>query len=339
MAIPRAQIDHEQVAPAAAVIVENTADVVISPQRAEAIDRVLEYLKTANGFVQLPEFAVDSLLSALSWSYESDVSARPSVHYLTRQVVNASVELKLPIRPGFNRSLERKDDKVGSYLTWQIRDDSVRVRDIRTILAIEKQIDDKNTVQEGGSRQVGDQSLINGDVAYAKTEHIYREKEDILTDREAVVLRYLPSVNSRKELAKVFGRPEAEIKKLLLNLQNRLEIHPSGGRLDVYIELMLVAVALNEISLDNVPEQSQAVLNNLTEEQLEIIRCFYSPDRTQRTEIRDKYSSDEFFEHWRKIYKIFDVTTRQAAVLIAAKHGLLQLPDVDQIRKKLTRSM
>ena len=313
-------------------------DTTLSPTEAERqrTSHIIGLYRKMLGIaeVPLPAVAVNRLLKGLpGWEYTT-TGTTPQTHYLTRQAMDASVELKMPVA----LTPERKVTKGKDGITIAIEDDPVRGKDFIALLRIEGQYPYSFLRQEIEARRNRAPSPNEAADKFRETEGIYLRYGDVLTDRQAVALSYMTRYGSHRELAEALEIPQEELRQLVEPLRDKAGIESTNGSSDPYVGLTLVALALGEANVDHLPKALKGQIGSLKPDEVELLAHYYSFDPEERKAVREKRSQTAIEVMWSRVYKKIGIEgkdSRYSAVLYAVRNGILQLPDPSAVKEML----
>ena len=284
--------------------------------------------------VPMPAQAINKFLGGLPWEYTTE-GVNPQTHYLTRQAMSSSVELK-PLELAPARSIERDD----SSLRVKIEGDSPRGKDLMTVVRLESQYPYHLLGQDMES---GPDLTPQSDEAAAKfreADGIYLQDGDVLTDKQAVVLSYMTSYGSRGKLIEALGATPGEFDRLVQPLCDRLGIETGRSNSDAYIEMTLVAMALEAADVDHLSKAPKGEVEGLRPHEVDLLAKYYSFDPEERRAFRESKTANTLLASWSEVYQKISMESRgqdsrHAAVLYAVRNDILELPDASTIREML----
>lgn len=304
------------------------ADLVSAEQH-----RAMRLVRLYDLFQRAPETPLsDTMLNRLleridGWEYaaEPDELGQP-VHYLTRQVLDASLQFKLPDKSTPIRSVHRDKESI----TLRIAGDAIRGKDVLKLLRVESQYPYEMTQMTAPDRSAME-LIERAKAEFANTGKAYLNEGDWLTDTQIVVLRYMTHFPSNSHLAEAFGITANTLQTVLKPLYDHYNISPTPGQPHQYVELMLHAIALGIASIDHIDPVRDSELNSLTPSEKDVYINYYSGNTEERQRVRKAKTSTAHNMIWGKIYKKVHTSgngARHQAVLKAVKKGVLRLPDV-----------
>lgn len=288
--------------------------------------------------VPLPPKTVNRLISRLpGWEHTIE-GVDPEIHYLTRQALHASVKLRLP-EPSPLRDISRAINS----LTIKVEDDHVRGRDLLSLLMVESQYPRhllRREMKAKENERPTPPPPTGLAIKFRETKGIYLQEGDVFTDTQTVVLSGMTRNSFQGELADDLGIKSEELGELLKGLCVQAGIPSRRGSSDSYIELMLVAMALEVANTDHVPKSRQANIDNFKPDERELLTKYYSPDPDERAAVRADRSKNALSLVWSRIYKKIGTEgphSRYEAVLYAVKNDMLRLPDASTLKGPMSQ--
>ncbi|HZL08342.1 MAG TPA: hypothetical protein VFC50_04065 [Candidatus Dormibacteraeota bacterium] len=316
-------------------------DTTLSPTEAERqrTSHIIGLYRKMLGIaeVPLPAVAVNRLLKGLpGWEYTTR-GTTPQTHYLTRQAMHASVELKMPVA----LTPERKVIKDKDGVTIAIEGDAVRGKDLIALLRIEGQYPYRFLKREVDAKR--NRAPIPNEAAdrFRETEGIYSRDGDVLTDSQAVALSYMTRYGSHRELAEALEIPQEELRELVQPLRDKADIESTNGSSDPYVGLTLIALALREANVDHLPKALKGQISSLKPDEVDLLAHYYSFDPEERKAVREKRSQTAIDVMWARVYKKIGVDgqySRHQAVLYAVRNDILKLPEPSEIKEMLAQT-
>ena len=275
-----------------------------------------------------PDMAVKEILGNFpEWEY---VTAREGIRqYRELSRPDVGEDILLPRQP----SAGRRAVEITPQDRLTIRVSEITGKDMRYLLVVEKQIIDQRLSE-----------LKAGDI-YARRQRLRKEfrqeaadyanatgkktrEDDLFTDDISIILSLTTRLSNYEDVGAALGYSSATISRALKETREKTGVK-------TYTEMMLVAVASGAASLDHIPSGlTDSVVN---ERYRRLMAEYYSPDPDVRQAVRRDFTYNTVASMWDRLgsHKYLGVGNRQMIVLCAIKDGLLELPDPEDIKRRL----
>ncbi len=280
--------------------------------------------------VQIPDIAINGIISRLpAWEYRTIVDDNgQKTRLLQRQVLSTSAVVRVPINDTQDRRrVVRTRDAV------QIQVEDVTGNDLRYMLAIESQFLPRLAIKaiantkESKEMQALRKKYKEERAAFHSTEGVYLHENDVLTDREQIVVGLLTHFNNRDKMAIALGVSPSTLSRILTPVQGRLGVGSD-------VELAIEAVFRGLASVDHIAERKTDALNS---RQKLFLSRYFSSDPEQRQAERSM-PNGTIASHWNRIAEKMGIHIDGSAkkragwrkhqiVLHALRDGLIQNPN------------